>query len=286
MDWRQRRRTRVIAVTVVATALAAACTSTPNETTVAPATTVPTSVAPPATAPAQVQDAEPTPQPLPTIEVAPAPTVAPQTTAVPTALPTSLPDLAGEPWELFVPLRGEPVAVVGVAFDDILEVHVGPGENSPLIGTLDPLAVDIISAGEARQLRSSIWWRVTQGELDGWVGSRFVVRLGGTNDVTADVVEQFGAIPSAETMVELGNIVAATRVAGDPPPRLTQVSAPVIGDLGEIVFDRTGFRDDSVAGERLRIFGQPLESGEGFSLKTVEATVMCSRGVSDSGLCT
>ena len=38
-------------------------------------------------------------------------------------------------------------------------------------------------------------------------------------------------------------------------------------------------------GERLHVFGQPLDSGEGFSLMAVEATVMCDRGVTDEGFC-
>jgi len=37
--------------------------------------------------------------------------------------------LPGGEWDLFVPARGKIVAVVGVAFDDILEVHAAPNRS-------------------------------------------------------------------------------------------------------------------------------------------------------------
>jgi hypothetical protein len=67
-------------------------------------------------------------------------------------LATSLPNLPGGAWDLYVPSRGELLAVVGVAFDDILEVHSGPGENTPLVDTFAPLEEEILSAGEGRSL--------------------------------------------------------------------------------------------------------------------------------------
>ncbi len=238
--------------------------------TAAPATAVPaTAVAPTAVPPT----------------AAPAATVAPAAVPDATAVPTSEPDLAGEAWDLFVPAVGESVAVVGVAFDDTLEVHDGPGENTPLVGNLEPLATNVVSAGEGRQLPNSIWWRVTQGDIDGWVGSRFMSRLGVTLDITSDIVDSLGAQPAAETMLDLGMIVANDRASEDPPSRIVVSVSPTVGDLGEITIDVVGFPDDAVEGERLHIFGQPLESGEGFSLMAVEATVMCRRGVTEDGLC-
>lgn len=267
----------------------AACTSDAEVATTDP-TPAATAAAEPTTAPRATTAPEETTAP----EATTAPTAAPQpteTTAAPTAVPaptaapSSAPELAGEPWDLYVPLEGEIVAVVGVAFDDTLEVHAGPGENTPLVGTLAPLADDVISAGEGRMLPASIWWRVTRGDVQGWVGSRFVSRLGVTDDITSQIVTSYGSIPSAETMLDLGMIVAGERASEEPPSRVVVSVAPTVGDLGEITVDVVGLGDDSVEGERLHVFGQPLDSGDGFSLKAVEATVMCSRGVTESGFC-
>ena len=279
-----RSPTRIALTLVAALAtLTAACTTSadvvaPTEPTPSPQVTsdpAPNPTAPPATA---------TPLPAP-VEPTATPTQAPANTPEPTPLATSLPNLPGEAWDLWVPLRGETVAVVGVAYDDILEVHVAPGENSPLVGTLEPLADTVVSTGEGRSLPSSIWWRVTLDDLDGWVGSRFMTRLGDTVDITAQVVDSIGTIPSAETMTDLGMIVANDRASEDPPSNIVVTVAPTVGDLGEIVIDVVGYPDDAVKGERLHIFGQPTEDGEGFSLKSIEATVMCRRGVTEDGLC-
>jgi hypothetical protein len=63
------------------------------------------------------------------------------------------------------------------------------------------------------------------------------------------------------------------------------VIPPTVGDLGEVTFDVVGLLDDAQLGWRLHIFGQPTEGGEGFSLKSVEATALCGRGVTEDGLC-
>jgi hypothetical protein len=268
MKWRASRT----ALLVLLIAVAATACSADTEVTA----TTPTATAAPAEAPA------PTPIPPSTPDPEPGPE---EPTEPPASATTSPSDLPGDPWDLYVPAKGEIVAVVGVSFDDSLEVHQAPGENTPLIGTLAPLADDVISAGEGRALPNSIWWRVTEGDLDGWVGSRFVSRLGVTNDITSQIVESLGEIPTAETMSSLARIVADERSSEEPPSRIVISVAPTEGDLGEITVDVVGLGDDAVEGERLHVFGQPTESGEGFSLKAVEATVMCSRGVTESGLC-
>lgn len=271
----------VLVVLIAATACGSDAVVTGPDPTRVAETATPEAIQPAATA--SPTATEPTAVPAPTSTPVESPTADPAPTSPP--VPTSRPDLPGEAFDLYVPETGEIVAVVGVAFDDILEVHAEPGENSPLLGTLPPVATDVVSVGEGRALPASIWWRVARGELDGWVGSRYVSRLGLTDDITAQIVSSLGSIPAAETMLDLGMIVANERASIDPPSSVVVSAAPMVGDLGEITIDVVGFPDDSVGGERLHIFGQPLDSGEGFSLKAVEATVMCSRGVTDDGFC-
>lgn len=58
------------------------------------------------------------------------------------------------------------------------------------------------------------------------------------------------------------------------------VEGPVTGDLGEVTIDVVGLADDSILGYRLRVFAHPPENNGDFTLKTVERTLLCRRGVS------
>lgn len=106
--------------------------------------------------------------------------------------------------------------------------------------------------------------------------------VGGTDDITWRVVEVLGSIPSAESMTALGHLVASALVPdeGEGAPQISVVEGPVVGDLGEITLDAVGLADDSVLGYRLRIFAHLPEADGGFTLKTVERTLLCRRGVS------
>lgn len=108
------------------------------------------------------------------------------------------------------------------------------------------------------------------------------VFVGGTDDITWRVVEILGSTPSAETMTALGYLVANALVpdVGEGVPRISVVEGPVIGDLGEITLDAVGLADDSILGYRLRIFAHLPDGEGGFTLKTVERTLLCRRGVS------
>ena len=100
---------------------------------------------------------------------------------------------------------------------------------------------------------------------------------------TANLIADLGETPVAETMVELGTVVAEANASTDPPSRIRMSEAPTVGDLGEVTFDVVGLGDDALFGVRLKVFGTP---GDGnFTLKTVERTLLCSRGVSAAGLC-
>jgi hypothetical protein len=213
-------------------------------------------------------------------------------TAEPTEAPTSVPavtpvpPLLGEPFDFLVPLDGEVVGVIGVAFDDTLFVHQQPGENSPLTGNLANLANDVVGTGEGRLLPASIWWRIEWEGIEGWVGSGFMARIGATLDFTVQVIELNGnAGMGAETMADLGNRVADLLKSEEPASRVVVSAAPTVGDLGEITLDIVGLGDDALAGYRIHVFGEPAEAGDGFLLNSVEATLLCSRGLSEDGLC-
>ena len=202
-------------------------------------------------------------------------TVEPTTTTAPDTT-TSLP---GEPI-IIGPQAGDVLAVVGVAHDDVLNVRAAPGIDQPVIDELAPLTFDVVALGNARALPRSIWYEVETDEGIGWANGSFFGYLGVTTDETADVVDLLGEVPAAETMLDLGMIVAEALASDEPPSRIVMSVAPTVGDLGEVTYDVVGIGDDSVLGFRLHVFGTPDESGEGFVLKSVEQTVLCGRGLS------
>jgi hypothetical protein len=50
-------------------------------------------------------------------------------------------------------------------------------------------------------------------------------------------------------------------------------------------YDVVGLSDDAIWAQRLHVVGRPTDSGEGFSLTSVEATNFCDRGGGDGGPC-
>jgi hypothetical protein len=212
------------------------------------------------------------------------------TTTAPPVTVTTVPPVTGpigESYDFWVPVpsEGAILGVVGVRHDDMLNIRSGPDVTFGVIATLEPTQMAIAGTGEGWQLPSgSVWWKVEADGVAGWANQQFLSRLGDVDDLNSFVVGELGEIPSAETMLDLGLIVANTFADVDNGSNVVVSVAPTVGYLGEVTYDVVGLGDDSLGGYRLHIFGQPTDSGGGFSLMAVEATTMCQRGVSD-GLC-
>ncbi len=215
---------------------------------------------------------------------APTTTVASTTTAstAPTTTTTAKPP--GEPFSSS-PAAGAKLAVGGVPHDEVLNIRARPNFDSEVIAELGPLETDIVATGKAWLVDNHIWYGVTVADKTGWASSRYLFHLGATNDTTAAFIARIGRTPGAETMVDLGREIAMAHASADPPSRIVMVVAPAVGDLGEVTYDVIGLGDDSIGGWRLHVFGTPSASGEGFLLKTFEATTLCTRGVTTDGLC-
>ena len=69
----------------------------------------------------------------------------------------------------------------------------------------------------------------------------------------------------------------------DPASTITVTEAPTSGDLAEVSIDIVGLGDDSIRGFRLHIFAVPNSGG--FTLKSIEQTIICGRGITTDGLC-
>jgi hypothetical protein len=203
------------------------------------------------------------------------------TSTISTSSTTEAGDLPGEPIDIY-PYEGDLLGVAGVAADDTLNVRTVPGTGGEVAFELGPLATDVEATGHNRSIEGGgVWAEVTHAEGRGWANVAFLAHLGATQDVTSEI----GEPPAAETMVEIGEQVAALRARDAPEPDVTVVDGPTVGDLGEITVDVLGFADDAQRGERLAVFAEPLPDGETFRTRTVEATPLCARGVTDDGLC-
>lgn len=205
------------------------------------------------------------------------------TEAVESTTSTTEADLEGQAWDGFFD-ADDVVAVVGVRHDDVLNIRARPGASEEIVTFALPTEDEVVATGNAWLLPTSIWYEVRVDGIEGWANAAFLGYLGGVNDDTSKVVDELGTV-SAETMVELGEIVADTYASTEPQSRVVPSVAPAVGDLGTITYDVIGIGDDALTGFRVHVFGAPLESGEGFGLKSVETTIICTRGLSGE-LCT
>jgi hypothetical protein len=190
-------------------------------------------------------------------------------------------ELPGEPID-FGPAAGDTLAVIGVAHDDVLNLRAAPGADQDIVEGIPPTYDALTAVGQTRQLPGSFWIAVDYQGTEGWVNLRYVGYLGDTTDATQAVIDDLGEVPSAETMLELGFIVAESFASEEPVSEIVLVVAPTVGDLGEITYDVIGLGDDAVRGVRVHVFGEPIV--EAFTLDAVEVTTLCGRGV-DAGAC-
>jgi hypothetical protein len=198
--------------------------------------------------------------------------------------PTSA-ELPGERIEIF-PYEDASLAVVGVEADDVLNVRSGPGVDFDVVAELDPLATGITATGHNRSVDDEGFWsEVSVDGATGWANVAFLAHPGRVDDIATQIAPTPDDLPMADTMEQLGQMVAEKRTSDEPASGIVVVDGPTVGDLGEITVDVIGFGDDALGGERLRIFGQPDPAGEGFVLDSVERTLLCTRGVTADGLC-
>lgn len=207
-------------------------------------------------------------------------TPAPGSTATTGGGTTTLP---GEPIDLGWPRALDRLGVIGVAHDDVLYVLRAPGEDQPEVATLAPLATNVVATGRKRALPNSIWFELSGDAFTGWASARFLAYIGQTTDQTAAIVGVLGR-PTEPDMAALGLRVARSRASIEPESRVVMSAAPRVGDLGEVTYDVVGLGDDALSGYRLTVFGSAVPGG--FELRNVEATVLCTRGLTPERICT
>ena len=221
--------------------------------------------------------------PAPTTTDAPATTTTAETetTTTTTALVTTT-TLAGKPID-FGPTEGDVLMVAGVRHDDVLNLRSAPGANQPIKAEIPPTFDELVAEGSTRELPSSFWIQVDYDGTVGWVHMSYIGYWGDTTDDTSRIIRDLGETPVEESMTNLGDLIADQYAAAEGPESdIVQVTPVVKGDLAEVTYDVIGLGDDAVRGVRIHVFAE--EGPNGFSLKSVEATTICGRGV-DDGTC-
>lgn len=165
----------------------------------------------------------------------------------------------------------------------MLNLRELPGTSFDVVDEIPPDYRQLVATGNTRDIGRSFWTQVDFEGTPGWVHMGFVGFEGGTEDLTAFVVDRVGDRPTAETMDDLGRLVAEVFSSDDPRSDVVKVVDESVGDVGEVTFDVIGLGDDAVRGLRLHVFAEPTDSG--FTLRTVEVTNICGRGVATDGLC-
>lgn len=256
---------RRVPVVLALSMLMAGCGIDSGATTSPPTTTPTTSTAPSTT--------------LPPATTMPPTTTLPPTTTVPAPTTTTIP---GEPID-FGPRAGDVLMVIGVRYDDVLNLRAAPGATRPILDEIPPTEMGLVALGETRTVPGAFWIKVRYEGTEGWVHLGYVAYAGDVDDQTAYVVDTLHGYPTAATMAELGEIIAATFESDDVESKVVQVNPVTVGDLAEVTFDVIGLADDAVGGVRLHVFAEKVS--DGFNFKAVEVMLICSRGVDDDGAC-
>ncbi len=216
----------------------------------------------------------------PTTTITTAETVAPTEPAVSTTTSTTESSPATPPESLpgdlieFGPAQGDQLDVVGVAFDDVLNVRIAPGTDFEIIGTLDPDTTGVTATGHNRLLPNSFWVEVEFEAQLGWVNESFVGYLGSSRALEP-------SIPAANaTALEMAQLVAQAAASVDPPSTIT-VAAQPLDDV--VIMDVIGLGDDAAKGFRLTV--TTVETAGKRSVTAVDEQIICSRGKTAEGLC-
>jgi len=268
---RLRVMRRVFPALVAVLALfTAACGGDAGTTTTTVATTT-SSTTSPSTSATQVTTTTTTPNTT---------TTAPTTTTTEAVGSTTL---AGQPID-FGPAEGDVLMVIGVRHDDVLNLRAAPGANQPIIDEIPATFADLIALGNTRELPSSFWIEVDFDGTEGWVHMGYIGYEGDVTDATAAVIDELGERPVESTMQGLAERVAEVFASeADPESDIVQVTTVTTGDLAEVTYDIVGLGDDAVRGVRIHVFAEEVDAG--FSLRTVETTIICGRGVDPDAAC-
>ena len=184
---------------------------------------------------------------------------------------------------------------VDVALDDPdggLNVRAGAGVDNEVLVTV-PRSGELITTGGCAPLGSVDWWEVTtsDGSLTGWVSSRFLSDLPVFNPGLGNAIDDPDNVGlSGETVEEILAQIADS-YGFDEDVVFSEVDVVGIDAQGvEATYDLTGLKDDASNGYRVVLnlaIERSADGNEVTGYRTLGVTnfALCTRGVSDDGLC-
>lgn len=185
---------------------------------------------------------------------------------------------------------------VDVAIDDPdggLNVRSGAGAANDIIATY-PRGSELITTGQCTTVDTATWWEITatDGSESGWVASRFLSELPVFNPgLGAEIIDpDLAGLAATDTdaVIEL----LADRYGFDADRTITTID--VVGQDaqgGTATYEVTGFQDDASDGFIFEIdFIFTFADSDSSEVSGVEPTrvttrALCTRGVTDDGLC-
>jgi hypothetical protein len=187
---------------------------------------------------------------------------------------------------------------VDVPLDDPdggLNVRSEAGIDNPVLVTIER-SQELISTGGCETLGTVDWWEVTtsDGSITGWVSSRFLSDLPVFNPGLGKAIVDTDNIGiGGETVEELMRNLAEKYGFGEDVV-VSPIGEPIGQDAqgGSVVYELTGLKDDASNGYRIEmdvLFDKNEENdGEIVSYTALKITnySLCSRGVTEDGLCT
>lgn len=186
---------------------------------------------------------------------------------------------------------------VDVALDDPdggLNVRSAAGAQNDVLLTV-ARSKELITTGGCSVVGTVDWWEVTtsDGSLTGWASSRFLSdQLVFNPGLGKAITDTDNVGIGGETLDEMAANLAVA-YGFDEDVVITMVGEVEVGDAqgGKVVYDLTGAKDDSISGYQVEIdflFDKNEEENgeiEGYTALRIINYALCSRGVSEDGVC-
>ena len=184
---------------------------------------------------------------------------------------------------------------VDVALDDSdggLKVRAEAGADGNVLATFER-GKELISIGNCEIVGSTDWWEVTTsgGSLTGWASSNFLsdapVLNPGIGAFSSDQANIGIEALTEQEMIE----TIADNLGFDETRVITFIEGGGIDAIGaEGTWDITGAQDDSIDGYRVQVGYDFLKDANaenvlGVTTVRVDTAPLCSRGVTEDGLC-
>jgi len=186
---------------------------------------------------------------------------------------------------------------VDVSLDDPdggLNVRNGAGTDNDVVITVERSG-ELITSGNCAVVGTVDWWEVStsDGSITGWASSRFLSDLPVFNPGLGTAIVDTDNVGAGGDSLEAMAAAIAEAYGFDEDLVLTQVGDVIGIDAqgGSVIYEMTGLKDDSSNGYQVEIgfiFDKNEEDGveiESYTAVSITNYALCTRGVTEDGLC-